>query len=163
MKLRMFGKAQAALEFLTTYGWAFLIILIMIGTLAYFGILNPSKILPDRCNFDASFKCHDFLINGKLNTFQIRIQNNVGEPISVTGLALSSDSSTSYSCTAPALPTNWENGGVRDLAFTVCNTATAGLVSGEKGKVFLNVTYYNVRSGAVYVRQSNGEIFTVVR
>ena len=44
-------KSQAALEFLTTYGWAFLIILIMIGALSYFGILSPSKLLPNRCNF----------------------------------------------------------------------------------------------------------------
>ena len=36
-------KAQAALEFLTTYGWAFIVILIMIGALAYFGVLNPSR------------------------------------------------------------------------------------------------------------------------
>jgi len=35
-------KGQAALEFLTTYGWAFLVILIMIGALSYFGVLNPS-------------------------------------------------------------------------------------------------------------------------
>ncbi|MBI2659218.1 hypothetical protein HYX05_03935 [Candidatus Woesearchaeota archaeon] len=52
----MHSKSQAALEFLTTYGWAFLVILIMIGTLAYFGILNPSKILPNRCNFGALSK-----------------------------------------------------------------------------------------------------------
>ena len=44
-------KSQAALEFLTTYAWAFLIIIIMIGALAYFGVLSPSKLLPDRRNF----------------------------------------------------------------------------------------------------------------
>ena len=41
-------KSQAALEFLTTYGWAFLIIILMIGTLSYFGVINP-KLLPERC------------------------------------------------------------------------------------------------------------------
>ena len=59
---RKFARAQAALEFLTTYGWAFLVILIMIGTLAYFGILNPSKVLPNRCTFGAEFQCLDFQI-----------------------------------------------------------------------------------------------------
>ncbi len=44
-------KGQAALEFLMTYGWAFLVILVMIGTLAYFGVLNVSALLPDRCQF----------------------------------------------------------------------------------------------------------------
>jgi len=32
-------KGQAALEFLMTYGWAFLVILVMIGALAYFGFI----------------------------------------------------------------------------------------------------------------------------
>lgn len=40
-------KAQSALEFLTTYGWAFLVILIMIGALAYFGVLDPNRFLPE--------------------------------------------------------------------------------------------------------------------
>ena len=50
----MHKKSQAALEFLTTYAWAFLVIIIMIGALAYFGVwLNaifnfskPSCALP---------------------------------------------------------------------------------------------------------------------
>ena len=53
----MFRKSQAALEFLTTYAWAFLVILIMIGALAYFGMLSPSKLLPDRCNFGSEVSC----------------------------------------------------------------------------------------------------------
>lgn len=53
----MTRKAQGALEFLTTYGWAFLVILIMIGALGYFGILNPTKFLPERCNVNSEFGC----------------------------------------------------------------------------------------------------------
>jgi len=39
-------KVQAALEFLMTYGWAVLVILIAAGALAYFGVLSPDKFLP---------------------------------------------------------------------------------------------------------------------
>ena len=63
MKFRI-RKSQAALEFLTTYGWAFLVILIMIGTLAYFGILSPGKILPNRCNI--GMNCSSQRIGGSL-------------------------------------------------------------------------------------------------
>jgi hypothetical protein len=52
-----YKKAQSALEFLTTYGWAFLVILIMIGALAYFGILDPSRFLPDKCVVTTGFGC----------------------------------------------------------------------------------------------------------
>ena len=57
-----FKKSQAALEFLTTYAWAFLVILVMVGALAYFGILRSIKILPIRCNFFIYISSYDFLI-----------------------------------------------------------------------------------------------------
>ncbi len=50
-------KGQAALEFLTTYGWAFLVILVMIGALSYFGVLNPDNYVPDACNFGSVMSC----------------------------------------------------------------------------------------------------------
>jgi hypothetical protein len=33
-------KSQAAMEFLMTYGWAILVVLVAIGVLAYFGVFN---------------------------------------------------------------------------------------------------------------------------
>ena len=42
-------KGQAAMEFLMTYGWAILVVLVAIGALAYFGVLSPDRFLPERC------------------------------------------------------------------------------------------------------------------
>jgi len=36
-----------SVEFLLTYGWAILVVLIVIVALAYFGVLNPERILPN--------------------------------------------------------------------------------------------------------------------
>jgi hypothetical protein len=36
------------MEFLMTYGWALLVILLVIAALAYFGMLNPDRFLPDK-------------------------------------------------------------------------------------------------------------------
>jgi uncharacterized protein (UPF0333 family) len=41
-------KSQAAMEFLMTYGWALLVILLVLAALAYFGMLNPDRFLPDK-------------------------------------------------------------------------------------------------------------------
>jgi hypothetical protein len=41
-------KSQAAMEFLMTYGWALLVVLIAIAALAFFGMLNPDRFLPDK-------------------------------------------------------------------------------------------------------------------
>ena len=46
---RYLRKAQAALEFIMTYGWAMLIVLIAIGFLAFFGVFSPHTFLPDMC------------------------------------------------------------------------------------------------------------------
>lgn len=77
-------KAQGALEFLTTYGWAFLVILIMIGALGYFGILNPTRFLPERCNVNSEFSCEEFSLeredSGDL-TFTVVLRNTLGQAI----------------------------------------------------------------------------------
>ncbi|HLC61035.1 MAG TPA: hypothetical protein VJJ52_06425 [Candidatus Nanoarchaeia archaeon] len=160
----MSRKSQAALEFLTTYGWAFLVILIMIGTLAYFGILNPSKVLPSRCNFGAEFQCQDYQISASANTFKLRLKNGVGEPVSISAVTLGSEGSTAYSCTltSPTLPYSLVAGNTTDFSWGTCNSATAGFVGGDKGKVLITVTYNSLVSGGTYSRQVKGEVYTTV-
>ena len=153
-------KSQAALEFLTTYGWAFLVILIMIGTLAYFGILSPGKLLPNRCNFGSEFQCLDYQISGTAGTFKIRLKNAIGEPIDVSSMTLSTESSTAYTCTAPANPAGWKAGEIKDLTWTSCSGG--GLVSGEKGKVLMTIRYNTVSSGSAYAKDVKGEVLSTV-
>ncbi len=51
-------RAQAALEFLMTYGWAILVVLAAIGALAYFGVLSPTNFVPERCvTSNAALSC----------------------------------------------------------------------------------------------------------
>lgn len=158
-----FKKSQAALEFLTTYGWAFLVILIMVGTLAYFGILSPSKVLPNRCNVGPEFECLDFQISATDNTFKVRLKNNVGEPVTVQTITLSSETSTQYSCsTGPANATSWKTGEIIDFLWSGCNTIQTGMVSGEKGKVLFKLRYFSVSSGSSYAKEVNGEVFSGV-
>ena len=155
------SKAQAALEFLTTYGWAFLVILIMIGTLAYFGILNPSKILPNRCNFGAEFQCLDYQISSTTSTFKLRLKNNVGEPIAVSSIVLGTESTAAYTCTTPPAPlASWKSGGVEDIEWSACSGG--GLTGGEKGKILVTIRYNTVVSGSGYTKEVKGEVLSTV-
>ena len=54
------ARSQAALEFLTTYAWAFLMIVITIGALYYFGVFDLSRLTPSKCLFPSQFECIDF-------------------------------------------------------------------------------------------------------
>ncbi len=81
------------MEFLMTYGWAILVVLAAVGALAYFGILNPSRFLPDSCNMGAGIGCVEFKGNSQVSwlngggcagaasgcgALQVVLQNNLG-------------------------------------------------------------------------------------
>ncbi|MFW5991218.1 MAG: hypothetical protein ACOCQX_03230, partial [Candidatus Nanoarchaeia archaeon] len=42
-------RAQAAMEFLMTYGWAILVVLAAVGILAYLGIFDMQKDVAAQC------------------------------------------------------------------------------------------------------------------
>ena len=75
----MARKAQAALEYLVTYGWGFLVILVVVGALAYFGLLSPSRYVPTKCEFGAQLECVDY-----------KLQSAAGLPGSTTSCRLES-------------------------------------------------------------------------
>jgi len=161
----MTRKSQAALEFLTTYAWAFLVILIMVGALAYFGILSPSRLLPDRCNFGSEISCVDFsMTDGTTGTVNLRLKNNVGEPINVDIVSMRLEDGTAY-CTAPPslVPLQaWTAGGIQDIAWTVCDADAVGFIAGDKAKVLVTVTYHLSRSSTTYSHEVAGEVFATV-
>ncbi len=75
-------KAQAAMEFLMTYGWAILVVLIAIAALAYFGVLNPGRYLPSSCTLVPGLSCEDFKVEGDPdNKVTLVIQNGMGQDL----------------------------------------------------------------------------------
>jgi len=170
----MFKKSQAALEFLTTYAWAFLVILIMVGALAYFGILNPSKLLPDRCNFGSEIACdkNRMIVNNiNTGTLTMRMTNNFGTavivnnastniftdiiaagncPVEIEGAGI--DSTTGYT---------WPAG--RTITFSADCTGGTNLVEKEKIKMNIEIGYYPASAGASYGKIIFGEIFTTIQ
>lgn len=77
-------KAQAAMEFLMTYGWAILVVLLAIGALAYFGVLDPSRLLPESTTFPAPISNVDrALIDDVENSAEIAFINNLGVAITL--------------------------------------------------------------------------------
>jgi len=157
-------KSQAALEFLTTYAWAFLVILIMIGALAYFGILSPSKLLPDRCNFGSEIGCADFsMTGGTSGTVNLRLKNNVGEPIVVDSTTVRTEGSTADYCGGGGSFTSpWTAGDLQDISWTGCNAVNAGFVAGDKAKVLVTVTYHLSKSSSIFIHEVAGEVFATV-
>jgi len=88
----MFKKGQAAMEFLMTYGWAILVVLAAIGALAYFGVLSPDNLLPERTSFQAPIPNIDNAYITNAGTIEIAFSNNNPNTIEVhaTGATMSS-------------------------------------------------------------------------
>src|SRR3989344_5597518 len=84
--MRKRRNGQAALEFLMTYGWAIMVVLIAIGALAYFGVLSPSKVLPRKCVVEAGIACTDFKVQGDSVTLVLR--NGKGEDITLNRISV---------------------------------------------------------------------------
>src|SRR3989344_7099716 len=112
-------RGQAALEFLMTYGWAILVVLIAIGALAYFGVLNPKGILPKTCIIAPGFNCDDFSVKTD-GTATMIIRNGLGKDLSNITITLESQSGTCL----PAEP--WKAGKQLTCTYTGLTTGTEG-------------------------------------
>ena len=101
----MLRKGQAAMEFLMTYGWAILVVLIAIGALAYFGVLNPSRFLPESCTIGPGLSCDEFKVTqvtgGDGATLIIR--NGMGSQLTLVVVKLQNEATGAELCTLPAV------------------------------------------------------------
>ena len=83
-------RGQAATEFLLTHGWAFMCILAAVAALAYFGVLQPDRYMPERCAFPAGMDCIDkAVVNTETDQVTFALKNNVGSPVNITGVDVS--------------------------------------------------------------------------
>lgn len=119
----MKNKGQAAMEFLMTYGWAILVVLAAVAALAYFGVLNPDRFLPEKCTLPSGVACLDSA--GTTSSVVMSIQNAGGFDMSNVNVTLIGASSTSadVDC-APAGDTLLTNG--EQDTFTCTATFSSG-------------------------------------
>ena len=154
-------RGQAAMEFLMTYGWAIVVVLAAIGALAYFGVLSPQKLLPDRTTFTAPLPNVDnAVVSTATNSVQIAFRNNKGVSISLPLTATVSGSTECQSITSMsgtftnssnqqeailAGTTQIANGQGFLLTFTCAANPNAAI--GNKFKADFSFPYTNVETG----------------
>lgn len=143
-------KGQAAMEFLMTYGWAILVVLVAIGALAYFGVLSPQKYLPTSCTISDQFGCTEFKVDGTAKTVQLVVQNGKGVDLTGVTVALSG---TGLTCATSA---------AQDIAdgkagtFTVTCSAGVG-AAGSQFKSDIAVAY-TAAGSTLGVRTAKGQL-----
>ena len=150
----MSKKSQAALEYLTTYAWAFVAISVTIGALYYSGVFNFSKYLPQNCIFPSQFKCLDFSLG--VSSVRIKLANNIGEDIKVTSIIITNDATPPVQCTVPATPFDWAHATNEDLTFSSCSGGA--YIQGERAELRITMKYYAVGTPSQPIHQINGKI-----
>ncbi|MDE1873711.1 MAG: hypothetical protein KGI04_01155 [Candidatus Micrarchaeota archaeon] len=64
---RRFVKAQSAMEYLMTYGWAILIIAVVLGALFSLGVFSSGALLGTSCIAGAGYQCQNMVLNSNGN------------------------------------------------------------------------------------------------
>lgn len=123
--------SQAAMEFLMTYGWAILVVLVAVMALSYFGVLSPDIFLPKKCSLPAGITCLDYQVSD-LRVVLV-LQNNFGETITIGRIDVTGGSSSCSDTTSIELKNN------EKAIFTIlgCNNGNVG--GRFRGEV--NITY----------------------
>ncbi len=134
-------KAQAAMEFLTTYGWAILILIIVIVGLASLGVFK-SPNTPNTCSISAPFGCNDITIRAWASN-ALNPRNNVTlKANNVISMTVGGFVRKRGTCTGVASsdlftpPVSFNGEGVNYIAL-ICPASTAG----EKEAGQFDVTY----------------------
>ena len=158
-------KGQAALEFLTTYAWAFLVILITVGALYYFGVFDFAKFLPQRCLFTSQFECIDFSFvkDPSLSTGEIRLRlnNNIGETINMVSFEVTNDAVDPLSCSFLPLPiSDWQQGIEQDIVFSGCSNGV--FITGERTEAKITMKYCSPATSGCPKHTVNGKITAIV-
>ena len=94
-------SGQISVEFLTTYGWIFIIILLTIGILLNYGFLNPSRYLPERVDFGEQLRCEEFFLDSDAlgeNLISLNLRNNFAREINITNMYVQTNNQDYVDC-----------------------------------------------------------------
>ncbi len=138
------SRAQAATEFLVTYGWAILVVIILMAVLFYAGLFNPSQTQPNVCVFSPGFSCYSFKVGNENGSLELDLGQVTGKPISITGLSCSQNETRSpaflnNSITIPSGEHRWITGGDSGNNIT-CEDARGETGSRYKGEICVSYT-----------------------
>lgn len=131
-------NGQAALEYIVTYGWAFILILVAFGALAYFGILSPSRWLPDKCDLGAQLECQDYqVVAGPPANISLYVRNSFGKDIFVNETEVVLDNGTVIGSLQD--PQTIAAGNVTSI--TIGDLDSLGLVKGQKQQFIIRIQF----------------------
>jgi len=87
-------KLQSAMEYLMTYGWAILLLGIVLASLYALGLFSPSSFVQSQCLLQANFGCMNAYITSS-GILTVNIEQNTQSPINITSIGCNSNATYS--------------------------------------------------------------------
>jgi len=141
-------RGQVSLEFLTTYGWAIVLLVAIAAVLFWLGVINPRTVVTSTCALPADLGCKGYAMNLS-GTLLFDMGQSTGKSIRVDALRCTQETNPNFTgadnLTAPvtiangghARLTNWTKSCYR-LNSTGNPEIAAGSVGGlYKGRVYI--------------------------
>lgn len=159
MRLRKTGirrmnscKAQAAMEFMHTYGWVILVVIVLGGAMLYYSASRANYFIPLECSFLSGINCLDADVEDDL--LSIAVVNEFGFAVSnitanITGTCNSTANTTEgnpYN-NPHVLLENMQ----ADFVFECQN------LSGMRVTEHITFSYRNVETGQVHIKKGRLE------
>ncbi len=142
-------RAQAAMEFLMTYGWAILIVVIAVAALAGFGLFDTNRFVQDTCNSGSAtgIVCttNTVAVDTTAGTIDMALSNGAQARINITDV-------TGTACTVGSWDVLKEGTSVKGQAINdgdkfVLHVVCSNGISGKKFDDTFVVKYTDLDSG----------------
>jgi hypothetical protein len=151
-----------------TYGWAIVILLLVLGVLFYFGIINPDMFIPEECTIPSSIYCEDYKLNSTDATFRLANSNSwdvtilkvkvIGQPLSSTVAPTYGNCTKSFTVGERKSITR---GGLETIGPIQCSVPFN--VFEKKMKADIELTYYFTKSDPSINHTVRGEMIVLMK
>ena len=143
-------KGQAAMEYLMTYGWAILVIVVVLAILAFY---LPRLIqVPDSCLFSQpGFSCENQILSADTANnviLRFNLLNQQGQTINITRVKCTMEPTGSITKPTEIVSEAVVSGGKKSFQITSCYDANGGALTMSPGSSFKGsiVVWYNFQN-----------------
>lgn len=137
------SKAQSAMEYLITYGWAILILGVVLAALYALGVLNPGTYSTQECVLSSGFACLSYTMNS-MGVLTLNLQQSTPDPVSVYAIYCGQNTIPSGQQPNPlSIPVSLPVGANAILPALPCYTSSGANFQGGVGSVYSGVITLN--------------------
>ena len=136
-------KGQAALDFLMTYGWALLLVVLVVGALFALGIFDIGSFLGSRSSGFAQIKPVGWKVDST-GAFTIKLQNNAGTDVNITAINATLRTNTLNNGTVTSI-TNGKQSGTLTVG-----TFSSPPAAGGSYSVAVSISYTDTATNFAY-------------